>query len=87
MKYRIVEYENRAGGKRYHSQYRKSFLFGLINYWQQFKYYDHSQELCDVKTGGIADYLTYCEAVNAIKYHKMFHGDKDKKYIHNMSDI
>ena len=32
-------------------------------------------------------YTEYCDAVNAIKYHKMFGDEKDVKQIHNMSDI
>jgi len=75
MKYRIITIENKAGGREYCTQYKKYFLFGLIKCWQTFIYYPNIQELKDYATR--VTVREYCDAVNAIKYHKMFHLDKD----------
>ncbi len=84
-RYRIIEHENKAGGKRYNTQYQRTFLFGLVKYWQYFKYYDNTQELID-RESSFSDYTEYCNAINAIKYHKMFGKDKSRKYIHEIND-
>ncbi len=88
-KYRILEYENRAGGKQYYPQVNCPIFFGLVSFWSCLYYYNSSQKLEVYDFGTLTfgiPYSEYCDAVNAIKYHKMFGKEKNRKYIHEIND-
>lgn len=82
FKYRIIQLENKAGGKIFYSQFQQSILWGLIKFWVSFYYSAQLQFLIDRHKS----YDTYCDAVNAIKYHKMFGKDSDIKTIYLINE-
>ena len=83
MKYRILEEENKAGGRKYYTQYLRTRFFGLFSYWQNFYYWKHSQQL--VEYDFLKAFDTFCEARNSIKYHKMFNKDKNIIKVHEIN--
>ena len=82
--YRILEIENKAGGKRYLAQVKLSGFFGFFIEWRYVIYYDRLQHLFVDDTP--FPYDEFCNAVNAIKYHKMFGNDEDVTIIHEINN-